>query len=215
MGNIKIRCSMISQIIGDSRTKSSPLSDTAKSSLMNLAKESLFDFTKFQGNKETAKGNILENTAIHASGMRRGKKYIKNTTRLENDWITGECDIYDPKERLIIDTKCSWDIGTHPFFIEEAQKKAEKAGYIYQMQGYMWLFDCDKADIDFWLFPCPENLLGTYDDPAMLIDAVEDIPITKRLTTVTVTRDEKIIDKIKEKVEICQSYYDLLIKQVV
>lgn len=79
----------------------------------------------------------------------------------------------------------------------------------------MWLFDYDKADIDFWLFPCPENLLGSYDDPTMLIDAVEDIPITKRLTTVTVTRDEKIIDKIKEKVEICQSYYDLLIKQVV
>ena len=33
MGNIKIRCSMISQIIVDSRTKSSPLSDTANSSL--------------------------------------------------------------------------------------------------------------------------------------------------------------------------------------
>lgn len=117
---------MISQIIVDSRTKSSQLSDTAKSSLMNLAKESLFDFTKFQCNKETAKGNILENTAIQASGMRRGKKYIKNTTRLENDWITGKYDIYDPKERLIIDTKCSWDIGTHPFFIEEAQKRQKK-----------------------------------------------------------------------------------------
>ena len=58
--------------------------------------------------------------------MRRGKKYIKNTTRLENDGITGECDIYDPKECLIIDTKCSWDIGTHPFFIEEAQKREKK-----------------------------------------------------------------------------------------
>ena len=58
--------------------------------------------------------------------MRRGKKYIKNTTRLENDWITGECDIYDPKECLIIDTKCSWDIGIHPFFIEEAQKRQKK-----------------------------------------------------------------------------------------
>ena len=214
MANIKIRCSMISQIIGGHKTKSSSLSDTAKSCLMKLAKESLFDFTKFQGNRETEKGKVLENLAIQASGMLRGKNYTKNTIRLENDWITGECDIYDPKERLIIDTKCSWDIGTHPFFIEEAQKKAEKTGYIYQMQGYMWLFDCDKADIDFWLFPCPENLLGTYDNPAMLIDAVEDIPIAKRLTTVTVTRDEKIIEKIKEKVEICQKYYDFLLKQV-
>ena len=141
MGNLKIRCSMISQIIGDSRTKSSPLSDTAKTCLMNLSKESLFDFTKFQGSKETEKGKVLENTAIQASGLHRCKKYTKNETRLENDWITGECDIYDPKERLIIDTKCSWDINTHPFFIEEAQKKSEKTGYNHHMQSYMWLLE--------------------------------------------------------------------------
>lgn len=56
------------------------------------------------------------------------------------------------------------------------------------MQGYMWLFDCDKADIDFWLFPCPENLLGTHYNSIILIDAVKDISIINKLTTVTVKK---------------------------
>jgi hypothetical protein len=210
---MKIRCSAISLIIGDGRTKGNPLSDTAKSYLITLAKENLYGVKKFDGSKETVKGNLLEEAAIKASGMKRGREFSKNTTRLENDWITGECDIYVPSERLIIDTKCSWDMFTHPRFVDEAHKKAEKAGYTYQMQGYMWLYDCDKADIDFWLFPCPENLLSTYDRAEVLIDAVEDIPLLKRVTTVRIERDEKVIEKIKEKVEICQEYYNSLLEQ--
>lgn len=210
---MKIRCSALSLIIGDGRTKGNSLSDTAKSYLITLAKENLYGVKQFAGDKETAKGKQLEDVAIKASGMKRGRAFTKNTTRLENDWITGECDIYVPSERLIIDTKCSWDVFTHPQFVDEAQKKAQKAGYIHQMQGYMWLYDCDKADIDFWLFPCPENLLSTYDRTEVLVDAVEDIPLLKRVTTVTVERDEKVIEKIKEKVEICQEYYEMLIKQ--
>lgn len=209
-----IRCSGIHNIIGDSRSKSSVLSETAKSYLVELAKEEEFGFNKFTGSKETVKGNMLEATAIEASGAIRGKSYCKNTVRLENDWITGECDVYDQKAGLIIDTKCSWSIGSHPFFAEEAQKKAEKAGYIYQMQGYMWLFDCDRADIDFWLFPCPEELLSEYDDREALIHKVEMIPIRQRVSTVTVFRDELVIEKIKTKVDGCKEYYQSLINQI-
>ncbi len=211
---MKIRCSGISQIMGESRTKGNPLSDSAKSYLITLAKENLSGVDRFAGSKETEKGNVLEDVAIKASGMKRGLVFKKNIVRKENDWITGECDIYVPKERLIIDTKCSWDFFTHPCFAEEALKKAEKAGYIHQMQGYMWLYDCDIADIDFWLFPCPERLVSPYDRREVLIDLVEDIPLLKRGTTVRVERDEKMIEKIKERVEICQEYYESLMQQV-
>ncbi|MDS9221849.1 hypothetical protein RLM55_00210, partial [Streptococcus pneumoniae] len=85
--------------------------------------------------------------------------------RRENDWVTGECDIYVPSRKLIIDTKCSWDIGSHPFFADEAEEKAKKAGYDAQMQGYMWLWDCDEAQIDFVLLPTPYDQLSSYDDP--------------------------------------------------
>lgn len=211
-----IRCSSIFKIIGEPKPKSAPfgLSETARSHVIEIAKSDLFDFDGFQGCKYTDKGNALEDMAIKASGMVRGKVYKKNEVRLENEWISGECDVLDKSSSLIIDEKCSWDIGTHPFFQEEAAKKAQKAGYDYQMQGYMWLNNVDRADVDFWLFPCPEELLGQYGDPERLIHSIERIPLRKRLTTVTYYREEKIIERIKVKVEQCRDFYESLIKEV-
>ncbi|MDG6334327.1 translocation protein TolB precursor, partial [Glaesserella parasuis] len=88
-----------------------------------------FGYQSFDGNKYTEKGNQLEDQAIKLSGFTRGLVLKKNTERRENAFITGECDIYVPSRKLIIDTKCSWDIGTHPFFQDEAEEKAKKAGY--------------------------------------------------------------------------------------
>lgn len=213
---MQIRCSAIHKIIGDPRSKAEAggLSQTAKSHLIELAKHEMFGFSSFDGAKYTDKGNALEGFAIEGSGMIRGRVYQKNTERLSNDWINGECDIHDARNRLIIDTKCSWDIGTHPFFQTEAEAKIKSSGYDWQMQGYMWLFDCDKADIDFWLFPCPEDLIGQYGDPEKLIDAVERIPLRKRVTTITVMRDEEKIERIKSKVEACRQYYEQLLEEI-
>jgi hypothetical protein len=209
-----IRCSAIHKIIGESKTKGETLSQTAKSHLIEQAKQELFGVAAFDGAKYTEKGNALEPFAIQGSGMIRGRQYAKNAERRENPWISGECDIHDPKHRLIIDTKCSWEIKTHPFFREEAERKVKEAGYDWQMQGYMWLFDCEQAEIDFWLFPCPEDLLPTYADPARLIDAVEAIPLRQRVTTVTVRRDEKAIERIRIKAAHCQDYYQQLLQEI-
>lgn len=78
------------------------------------------------------------------------------------------------------------------------------------MQGYMWLFDCEKADIDFWIFPTPEELLKPYDDVGNLVEAVERLPFEKRLTTITVYRDENAINQIKRKAEACFEYAEKL-----
>ena len=81
------------------------------------------------------------------------------------------------------------------------------------MQGYMWLFDCDRADIDFWLLPTPEDLLKPWEDREKYIELVEAIPIEKRITTVTVMRDDEKIELIKERVAACQAYYETLLNQ--
>ena len=39
-------------------------------------------------------------------------------------------------------------------------------------------------------------------------------PQEKRITTVTIKRDEKVIEKIKERVEIAQEYYQQLIQEM-
>lgn len=217
MYKFKPRCSMLHQLMSEPRTKADReaglISDTAKAAVREVAKFDLFGYQSFEGNKYTAKGNQLEEQAIKLSGFTRGLVLKKNTERRENDWISGECDIYVPSRKLIIDTKCSWDIGTHPFFADEAEAKAEKAGYDIQMQGYMWLWECDEAQIDFVLFPTPLDLIG-YDNAEKLIDLVEQIPQSKRITTVTIKRDEEIIAKIQERVEAAGRYYDQLIQEM-
>lgn len=213
MYQMKARCSMLHRLLPEPKAKSAAISATAKSAVREIAKFDLFGYQPFDGNKYTEKGNELEDQAIRLSGLKRGLALKKNTERRENDWITGECDIYVPSRKLIIDTKCSWDIGTHPFFIDEATEKTKKSGYDIQMQGYMWLWDCEEAQIDFCLLPTPEALINTWQDSTKFIDLVEQIPQSKRITTVTIKRDEKLIEKIKQRVKIAQDYYQQLIKE--
>lgn len=204
------RCSSLHKLIGDGRSKAAVISDTAKSAIRDIVKEDLYGFRSFTGNQYTQKGNLLEDLAIEMSGKMRLRNYQKHVGRVENELITGECDVLDLKNKLIIDTKCTWDIGTHPFFADEAMEKVKKAGYDVQMQAYMWLYDCDVANIDFWLFPCPPELLNGWDDIDQLVHLVEKIDIRERLTTVVIERDESIIQKIKNKIPLCQAYYEKL-----
>lgn len=204
------RCSSLHKLIGDGRSKAAVISDTAKSAIRDIVKEDLYGFRSFTGNQYTQKGNLLEDLAIEMSGKMRYRNYQKHVGRVENELITGECDVLDLERKLIIDTKVTWDIGTHPFFQDEAMEKAKKAGYDVQMQAYMWLYGCDVANIDFWLFPCPPELLKDWDDIDQLVHLVEKIDIRERKTTVTIERDEAIIQKIKDKIPHCQNYYEQL-----
>ena len=201
------RCSSLHKLIGDGRSKAAVISDTAKSAIRDIVKEDLYGFRSFTGNQYTQKGNLLEDLAIEMSGKMRLRNYQKHVGRVENELITGECDVLDLKNKLIIDTKCTWDIGTHPFFADEAMEKVKKAGYDVQMHAYMWLYDCDVANVDFWLFPCPPELLNGWDDIDQLVHLVEKIDIRERKTTVVIERDEAIIQKIKDKIPHCQEYY--------
>ena len=201
------RCSSLHKLIGDGRSKAAVISDTAKSAIRDTVKEDLYGFRSFTGNQYTQKGNLLEDLAITMSGRMRHRNYQKHVGRIENELITGECDVLDLERKLIIDTKVTWDIGTHPFFADEAMEKVKKAGYDVQMQAYMWLYDCEVANIDFWLFPCPPELLKDWDDIDQLVHLVEKIDIRERKTTVVIERDEAIIQKIKDKIPYCQEYY--------
>ena len=204
------RCSSLHKLIGDGRSKAAVISDTAKSAIRDIVKEDLYGFRSFTGNQYTAKGNLLEDLAIEMSGKMRFRNYQKHVGRVENELITGECDVLDLERKLIIDTKVTWDIGTHPFFADEAMEKVKKAGYDVQMQAYMWLYECEQADIDFWLFPCPPELLNGWDDIDQLVHLVEAIDIRERKTTVIIERDEAVIQKIKDKIPHCQNYYEQL-----
>jgi len=205
---------MLHRLLSEPKSKSEKISASAKSAVREIAKYDLFGYQSFEGCKFTEKGLQLEEQAVRLSSLSRGLALKKNTERRENDWISGECDIYIPTRKIIIDTKCSWDIGTHPFFKDEAEEKAKKQGYDVQMQGYMWLWDCEEAHVDFCLFPTPLDMVKPWENEEKLIDLVDQIPQKKRLTTVVIKRDEKVIEKIKQRVEAAQEYYQELIAQM-
>lgn len=204
------RCSGLSKLVGDAKSKTSTISKTAISEVRKIVKEDLTNTRKFKGNQYTQKGNFLEDTAIELSAKLRFRKYQKHVGRVENELITGECDILDLERKLIIDTKCTWDIDTHPWFQDEALEKCIDAGYDWQMQGYMWLYGSEVAEVDFWLLPCPTELLKGWDDVDYLVHAIEAIDLNERKTTVRFERDEAMIEKIKTKLPHCQEYYQKL-----
>lgn len=221
MKNKLFRCSGLSHLTPMAKAKGEVLSQTAKSYIRSVVKEDHFEFRKFKGNKFTEKGNSLEDQAISLSGSKRFTTYEKNTVRANTAILTGEADIIDLDRKVIVDTKCTWDISTHPFFMEEARDKAKNAGYDIQIHGYFMAFEqyykeqgldikFEHGEIDFWLLPCPEDLLGKYDDREMMIDLVNSIPLEKRCTTLKIERDESIIARIEQVVPHAQRYYKML-----
>lgn len=219
------RCSGLADLIGSPKGKGELITATAKSEIRRIAKEDLFGFRSFKGNSATRKGNQLEDIAIELSGRFRQRQYKKHVGRVNTDLITGECDILDLKNLEIGDTKCTWDIGSHPFFEDEALEKTKKAGYDIQIHGYFNAYEewhkkefgeeikFKRGFVDYWLFPCPVELTNDWDDREQLIDMVENIPISQRLTTVIIERDESIIEKIKTQIPNCQNYYESIVEK--
>lgn len=187
------------------------LSETAKSHIKECVLEKLYGFRDFTGNKYTQKGIELEELAIETISELHDTFYVKHEGRLFNKWLTGECDILTPD--AIHDVKCPWSIGTHPFFDSEAEDAVKKAGYDWQGRAYMMLYERDVFHVHYVLLPCPEKLVG-YDNPDMLISAVEAIPLVNRVKTVTIKRDLAIEEKIKERCLVAQAYAKTLIEQL-
>src|SRR3546814_17941345 len=67
----------------------------------------------------------------------------KNTERRTNDWITGECDIFDG--RTIKDIKSAWSLATFP----KTPASAHDSGYEWQGRAYMWLWGAEEFELAF------------------------------------------------------------------
>jgi hypothetical protein len=188
------------------------LSETAKSHIKECVLAELYGFRDFTGNKYTQKGIELEDDAIRVVGALSATNLKKHEGRVNNEWITGECDILTAE--AIHDVKCPWSIGTHPFFDGEADEAVKKAGYDWQGRGYMMLYDRPKFHVHYVLLPTPHALHGFGDVSEMLVEAVEEIPLINRVKTVTIQRDLALEELIKTKVSLAQSYARELTKQL-
>ena len=201
-----IRCSALRLAMTEARAKNAGLSETAKKVVEDEIRTLYFGVREKISSKAMQKGIDCEQQSIDLLNnveFRLSKPYVKNSERKSNQWITGECDIYDAESRTIRDIKTSWSIATYPLFADNAND------YEWQMRGYMMLWDCDTAIVDYCLVDTPEHLIG-YEQRELHI--VSHIDPEKRVKSFVFERDEQKEQRIKERCEQLQEYF-LLLKQ--
>lgn len=201
--NLIVRCSELHKIMAKSRSKSSPISETAKSYVMQKAKENFFGIIPQFSNKYTEKGIANEPMGIDMVNTVRFMDFRKNTERKTIHWLTGECDICG--DERIIDIKCSWSFDTFPAFQEEAEKSVKKSGYDWQLRGYMMLYDKPMGEIVYCLTTTPSNLLSAFDD--IELHDVDHIAMENRMTSVKVERCNVLETEIYNQYKIANKYY--------
>lgn len=221
MNEFKIRCSAISNIMGIKG-----LGKTGESYLQTWYKEHVYQRNKTFTSKYTQKGILMENEAIDfvASNLDLGLLF-KNETYFENDFLTGTPDIICGD--TVLDIKCSWDCFTFPLLETEIPNDA----YEYQLQGYMALTGATKAKLVYCLMDAPEEIVISEAKKACFgagmdwldVDILEAVradmtyshlPIDLRLKVFDIDRDELVIDKIKERVEVCRDYLNFKLLSV-
>ena len=197
------------------------LSLTSKSYVEEWVKEQFFGRKREFSNKYTIKGIEVEDKAIELYGDITNQKNLKkNEKQFENDFCTGTPDLI--LDDSIVDIKSSWNLWTFGLFDTEIKEKA----YWWQLQGYMWLTDKQKAQLSYCLVDTPDELIekefnmqkwGVEEEEreALLDKIVKDLnfgDIDKKYKTkiFDIERDDSAIEQIKERVVACRKYQDEL-----
>lgn len=199
MKGYRFRCSSLGKLMTEPKTKAEGiLSVGAKTYIRELAREEIFGVEVTVSSKYMEKGNLVEGDAIALYNEVTGTDLEKNAERKTDEFITGEADLVIPGVRGI-DMKSSWSIATFP--ISEADCK--DTGYLWQMRGYMRLWDVPSWEVAYALVDTPEELIGY--EPVQL-HIVSHIPAHVRLTRWVIERDAEQEAKIEEKVKAAREY---------
>jgi hypothetical protein len=223
---MKVRASQIGKIMATPRKAGEVLSEMAKTYVHDLVLEEKYGIKKEFSSRYTDKGNEVEEIGIALVNEVLNYKFIyKNYDYFENDWIKGTPDVNT--DEVLLDVKCSWDATTFPFFETEVPNK----DYFYQLQGYMWLTGKQESILAYCLINTPALMVedeirrahwkfNLIEENTELRKDVESkhvfdhIPEHKRVKYWFIRRDEAVIEKIKERVELCREYYNLLMKTI-
>jgi hypothetical protein len=223
---MKVRASQIGKIMATPRKAGEVLSETAKTYVHDLVLEEKYGIKKEFSSRYTDKGNEVEEIGIALVNEVLNYKFIyKNYEFFENDWVKGTPDVNT--DEVLLDVKCSWDATTFPWFETEVPNK----DYFYQLQGYMWLTGKQESILAYCLINTPFQMVedeirrahwkfNLIEENTELRKEVESkhvfdhIPEHKRVKYWFIRRDEAVIEKIKERVELCREYYNLLMKTI-
>lgn len=179
---------------------------TAKSYIKQVAKENFYGYRSEINNKYIQKGLMQEQDSIDLLNTVRFEGYIKNTVRMVNEFMTGECDIITNDS--IIDIKTSWSLDTFPVMAEDGYDTL----YEWQLRAYMMLYDRPKAELIYCMVTTSNELLNEWEN--LDIHRVDHIAPEKRITVLSFERNEdkeiEMLDRLKWATEYYDEYYSLL-----
>jgi len=199
-----IRCSSLPKIMTASRTKGA-LSETAKSYIKSIAKQDYFGYTTELNNKYVTKGIQCEEQSIELLNDVLFTNYEKNTERKTTELLTGEADIVT--NDLIIDIKTSWSFDTFPATPSDINIK----DYEYQLRGYMYLYNVERAALAYCMVNTPSDLIGYESEE---LHRVRDTPIQSLVTMLTIERDLEIEQEMLERSAAAIEYYKTYINDI-
>ena len=179
---------------------------TAKSYIKQVAKENFYGYRSEINNKYIQKGLMQEQDSIDLLNTVRFEGYEKNTVRMVNEVMTGECDIITNDS--IIDIKTSWSLDTFPVMAEDGYDTL----YEWQLRAYMMLYDRPKAELIYCMVTTSNELLNEWEN--LDIHRVDHIAPEKRITVLSFERNEdkeiEMLDRLKWASEYYDEYYSLL-----
>jgi hypothetical protein len=204
---MKFRASQLGKLMTSSRTKGEVLGQTAKSYIIQKAKEDFYEYKTELNNKYILKGIHQEQDSIDLLNAVRFESYKKYEHRAENEWLTGSCDIIT--EDLIIDIKSSWSLETFPATSYELKDLSE---YEWQGRAYMWLYDRPRFELCYVMVSTADELLSDYDSYA--IHKVDHIDPAKRITSIRFERDKELEIQMAERLIEATKFYKEVINQL-
>jgi hypothetical protein len=204
---MKFRASQLGKLMTSSRTKGEALSQTAKSYIIQKAKEDFFEYRSELNSKYITKGLAQEQDSINLLNLVRLEDYKKNEERVDNEWLSGCCDIIT--DTSIIDIKTSWSLDTFPATSYELKDISD---YEWQGRAYMWLYDMPSFELCYVMVSTAPELLGEYENGAL--HYVEHIAPEKRITSITFERDKEIEIQMAERLILATEFYNEVLTQL-
>lgn len=174
------------------------LSDGALTHVYEMASQILLDWKPALDTFEIEKGRVVEDQTIALYNQVSGNFYVKNKERKNNGLFTGECDINEKDEDLILDIKSSYSKKTFPLLLKEGDKKL----YEWQLDTYMHLWDRNNSGLVFGLVDTPSHLIKKQDPEDWHI--VGHISPDLRITTLFKQRDAKREQQLISKTRVAQ-----------
>ena len=204
---MKFRASQLGKLMTSSRSKGEALSQTAKSYIIQKAKEDFFEYRSELNSKYITKGLAQEQDSINLLNLVRLEDYRKNEERVENEWLSGCCDIIT--DTSIIDIKTSWSLDTFPATTYELKDLSD---YEWQGRAYMWLYDMPSFELCYVMVTTAPEIMGEYENGAL--HYVDHIAPEKRITSITFERDKEIEIQMAERLILATEFYKEVINQL-